>query len=102
MCTVSMVGDAYAKRWVPDTGTYPIVYPPQVQGTTYVLNSPVTRAEFDKLKAEVEEMKELLRAAKRIDEITNQPDCENADKLAVLRKVAELVGVDLTDVIGAS
>ena len=87
MCVVSMVGDAYNERWK---------WVPQVPA------NPNYRAEFDALKADVEEMKTLLRAAKRIDELTGQPDCENAEKLAVLRRVAELVGVDLADVIGSA
>lgn len=96
MCTVSAVGDLYRDRWtqpqVPNI--YPNTYQPNI-----VISMPVTRAEFDALKAEVEEMKSLLKAAKRIDELTGQPDCEMDEKLAVLRKVAEMVGVDLDDVL---
>lgn len=94
MCTVSVVGDHYSDKWkwVPQVPfqpnqTYPIV-------TTWV-----TRQEFDKLKREVGEMKELLIAAKRIDEVTGQPDCEMADKVAILRRIAELVGISLEDVL---
>lgn len=101
MCTVSVVGDFYADRWkwVPQYPpvVVPNVYPPQQHFTL-----GVSRAEFDALKREVAEMKELLIAAKRIDEVTGQPDCEMAEKLAVLRRVAELVGVDLDDVLGAT
>jgi hypothetical protein len=86
MCVVSMVGDHYAHRW--DQYIAPPTFP-----------WGPTRPEFEALKAEVAEMKELLIAAKRIDTVTGQPDCEMADKVALLRKVAEMVGVSLDDVL---
>ena len=52
-------------------------------------NSVVSRAEFDKLKRDVEE----LKRAKEYDE----PDCEMDEKVELIRKVAELVGVDIED-----
>jgi hypothetical protein len=58
--------------------------------------SAVPREEFDALKREVEELKKLLIAAKQYDDATGQPDCEQADKMALIRKLAELVGVDLS------
>lgn len=82
MCFVSVIGDAYQERWAPAPG--------------FQIVSPVTREEFVALKREVESMRDQLRAAKLIDFLTGQPDCETADKMAVLRKVAELVGVDLS------
>jgi hypothetical protein len=57
--------------------------------------SPVNREEFDALKRDVEEMKALLKRAKEYDERT----CENAEKVALIRKVAKLVGVDLREVL---
>jgi len=60
----------------------------------------VSREEFDRLKRDVEEMKALLKRAKEYDERNGEPDCEIDEKMATLRKVAELVGVNLDDVIG--
>lgn len=97
MCVISMVGDHYSDRWRPMvTPPYPSTAAPS---NVFV---GVSRAEFEALKAEVEEMKALLAAAKRIDELTGQPDCEQADKVKILRQVADLVGVSLDDVLGAS
>lgn len=86
MCAVSMVADDYRK-------TIPSIYP-------FVVNNGTgpTRAEFDALKREVEEMKELLKKAKAQDIAEGNPDCEMEEKVAFLRKIAELVGVDLEDV----
>ena len=59
---------------------------------------PVTFAEFFKLKAEVEELRRLLMAAKKFDEETKQPDCEMDEKVAFVKKLAEYVGVDMKEV----
>lgn len=89
MCTVSFVGQHYDDQ-----------YRPQIEPFTTVTSwvAGITREEFEQLKREVAEMKELLLAAKRIDEVTGQPDCEMPDKVDLLRRVAEAVGVDLADV----
>jgi hypothetical protein len=88
MCTVSMVADHYQDKWrhIYDQYTSP----------TYV--GP-TRAEFDALKKEVEDLKALLKRAKEYDVRNNEPDCEIAEKMEVLRKIAQLVGISLDDVI---
>jgi hypothetical protein len=95
MCVVSMVSDHYRDKWTPlgggggigggGAGYFPIL-------------DPISRAEFDKLKADVEEMKALLQRAKMYDAKNGEPDCEMADKVDLLRKVADLVGVSLDDV----
>ena len=91
MCVVSAIGN-YAET------TLPIAYPalshyPAPFGY-------VTISEFEALKSEVQELKNLLLAGKSYDEKTNQPNCEMEDKIAFLKKVAEFVGVDLEDVFG--
>jgi hypothetical protein len=100
MCVVSNLGDVYRDRWYPQQ---PVVWqPPQQPPTTWIFNGDTpSREEFDALKREVEEMHDLLRAAKRIDELTGEPDCEMDEKVALLKKVADAVGVDLSDVFHA-
>ena len=44
------------------------------------------------------ELKKLLLAAKGYDEKTGQPDCETDDKVALIKAVAEAVGVDFDSV----
>ena len=87
MCVVSMVGDHYNEKWnKPDY--------------SQIFNNlgNITRQEFDALKKEVEEMKELLKRAKIYDEVNNEPNCEMENKVATLRKIAELFGVDLDEI----
>lgn len=90
MCSVSMIGDHYNDKWkdawIPPPAGFQI--------------SGITRKEFDDLKRDVEEMKALLIRAKKYDEDNGEPDCEMDDKVALLKKVAELVGVDLSEVFG--
>lgn len=98
MCVVSMIGDHYGDKWhIPPTGWQPT----PVQDTIWrvTTNQTVTREEFDKLRADVEEMKQLLQKAKAYDERNNEPNCEMEDKIEVLRRVAELAGVDLSEVL---
>lgn len=88
MCTVSMIGDHFSEKWKQ---------PPYQQIFTNIPD--VSRAEFEALKKEVEEMKALLKRAKEYDEKNNEPNCEIEEKMAMLRKFADAVGIDLDDVI---
>jgi len=99
MCTVSMVGDFYGDKWgrkyddwfkqVPTTTDIKITIPEP---------PPISKEEFEALKKEVEDMKELLRRAKIYDEKNGEPHCEMEDKVAMLKKMAQLFGVDLSDI----
>lgn len=98
MCVVSNVGDYYG-RTIPNR--YPDWFPPQQTYPILPVTPPsVSQEEFDALKKEVEKMKKLIKKAKAIDEATEQPNCEKADKVAMLKRLAELVGVDLGEVFG--
>lgn len=127
MCVVSMVGDYFTDRWRqvpwidpgspyspanPGPGIYPtspntIPFTPPAaptDGTSPLVNifgnlGP-TKQEFEELKKEVMEMKELLKRAVAYDKANNEPDCQMEEKVQLLRKVAELVGVSLDDVFG--
>jgi len=85
MCMMSMVVDFYSEKFH--------------DGGVVQTAPPVTREEFEQLKREVLDMKELLKRAKEYDDRTGQPDCEKADKVDLLRQIAKLVGVDLTDAL---
>jgi hypothetical protein len=89
MCVVSMIGDHYNDKWNPP-------YQPSVTYTWTTVGP--TQEEFDNLKKEVIEMKELLKKAKIYDEKSNEPDCEMEEKMNFLREVAKLVDVDLDEV----
>jgi len=54
---------------------------------------------LETIKKEVEEMKALLKRAKEYDEKNNEPNCEIEEKMVMLRKFADAVGIDLDDVI---
>jgi hypothetical protein len=91
MCVVSFVGGHYEEKWKDR-------YPEPVW-TNFSFGVGPSQMEFDQLKKEVAEMKELLRKAKIYDEVNNEKDCEMESKMEFLRKVAKLVGVDLDDVL---
>ena len=91
-----MIGDHFGDKWEPFRQPTP-----NTPDNPFFVNWPTpgpTQAEFDALKKEVTDMKELLKRAKIYDEKNNEPNCEIEDKMDFLRKVAALVGVDLDDV----
>lgn len=94
MCMVSNIGDGMRDEWKKRP------WYPQIQPISPPLPPPVIdRAEFDRLKKEVEELHKLLKAAQEFDAATGQPECEVDEKVAILRKVAKIVGVSLDDVL---
>ena len=100
MCSASMIGDYYRDKWAGNpwiNTTIPNHFPQYPNMAGPVTFSPVTKEDFDKLKAEVMEMKELLKRAIKYDEVNNQPHCETEEKMELLRKVAAMVGVNLDD-----
>ncbi len=105
MCTVSMVGDDIRDRW---SRRYPWIerspQHPEWPNVPLAPNSApqeVSKQEFDALKREVEDLKALLARAKKYDEDNGEPDCEMDEKVALIKKVADLVGVDLSEIFGA-
>lgn len=100
MCTVSNIGDGWGKTFPPN---HPWIQP-YIDPSSPPIPSPiligVSREEFEALRKEVQELKKLLKAAKHFDEVTGQPDCEVDEKVALIKKIAEYVGVDLSDVLG--
>lgn len=103
MCTVSMIGDGwrdqFPTRW-PDIYTHIPTTDnnKNVSAAAFEEYKRKNEAEIAKLRKEIEELKELLLAAKKFDEKTGQPNCEADDKVALIKKIAEMVGVDMNDV----
>jgi hypothetical protein len=97
MCVVSNTGDFFGQRipreypWVtpsnPGTWTHPFIVP-----------APPSKEELDKLKREVDLMKELLVSAKKYDQDNNEPECEIDEKIEKLKAIASIVGISLDDV----
>lgn len=96
MCVVSAIGDDWSRR----TPGWPGIIPPPSYVTSVEFEAwkSMHIAEFNKLKEEFEALKELLKAAKIYDEATDQPNCEMDEKVEILKKVAKLLGVDLSGV----
>lgn len=95
MCVVSMVGDHYHdkfRRYIAPEPMWRDFGPNQTRPLL-----PVERSEFEQLKRDVAEMKELLKRAVEYDRVTGQPHCENEEKWALLKSVAEAVGISLDD-----
>lgn len=102
MCTVSAIGDNWKDTFPFRYPSWPYIQPSTLPTPTFsspvVIQQGVSQEEFDKLKKDVEELKELLKAAKKYDEATGQKDCEMDEKVEFIKKIAKFVGVDLNDV----
>lgn len=103
MCIVSNIG----RDWTQDfpnrfPWATPGIYPPYSSGGAPEpdLSKYATKEEIEALRKEMKELKKLLKAAKRYDEKTGQPDCEVEEKVELIKKIADLVGVDMSKVLG--
>ena len=102
MCTVSMIGDHYRDTWFPGVPVDPLPFRPfdpdkragREDIAKILQGQQVTRAEFDALKREVENMRELLKRAVDYDKRTGQEHCETDSKVELLKKIAKAVGID--------
>ena len=83
------------KTW-PDVNPIP-PYNPTPWVTPMVPFDPdkVSREEFDRVKQELEDLKKLLKRAKKYDKDNNEPDCEIDEKVETLKKIAKAFGVDI-------
>lgn len=97
MCVVSMMGDYFEDKFKKA----PWIYPNPGGGSDtpsspYRINlSGVTKEEFEALKKEVQILSDLLKAALEYDKKNNEPNCEKADKIALLKALAKELGVKL-------
>jgi hypothetical protein len=100
MCVYSMVMDHYKDRFAPwDTWTNPpIPYRPQVspqppedfkEQLDRLLN-PKPSPEVEALRELIKEFREALAAAKLVDVLTDQPDCEDPVKAKLEDRVKAL------------
>lgn len=90
MCVVSAIVGNQEQRWQQ---VYPWAFnPPRFA------SFEVSEADWSSLKKEVEELRTLIVAAKKYDEFTLQPHCEHADKVALMRRLADMVGVSYGEI----
>ena len=99
MCVVSMTGDYFSDKWKNNPSiNWPNVNNLPNSSMTYPQIDPgVTKQEFEQLKKEVLEMKELLKRSIEYDKKNNEPHCEIAEKIITIKQIANLLGVDLND-----
>jgi hypothetical protein len=93
-----MIGDHYNEKWRQPNYDWLKPYIVNTSNTTFNASALVSRREFEELKNEVIELKKLLERAIDYDKRNNEPNCEIEEKVALLKKVAELVGISLEDI----
>jgi hypothetical protein len=106
MCIASMISDDYSKS-LPWRQPSPILPPypginPDPNPFDKLLTppaSPISREEWEALRKEVEELRELLSKAKQYDAAHDEPDCESEEKVAFAKKLGEAFEVDIEQVL---
>lgn len=88
-----MIGDYYRE-------TFPQRYPWVQTTETNIIYYQVSREEFEALREDVQEMKALLIRAKIYDEANGEPNCEMEEKIEMIKRIADMVGIDLHEVFG--
>lgn len=104
MCIVSNIGDNWRNNWIQPENPYkeiPKIFESNADRKAIEelqKSNKKLADEMRALKKEMESLKKLLKAAKVYDEETGQKDCEMDDKVALIKKIADLVGVDMKEV----
>ncbi len=86
MCVMSMVMDDWQHRF------------PDLTPNQNSLKITLLEQEVKVIREELVELKKLLLAAKAYDDATGQPDCEIQEKVDLIKRIAEAVGLDFEDV----
>ena len=90
MCVVSMVYDHFKHEFDGLNGlkTETIVSAPAINLTpSFVV---ISQEEITSIRSLIQEFREAVAAAKVVDKLTNQPDCEDPEKKKLEDRVAEL------------
>lgn len=93
MCVVSMVLDDFNRRnqpWIDPIKEWPM------PNGGFIRSGP-SYEEFEALRKEVEKLKEEVAAARKQDEENGEPECEMEEKKELIKKICELVGVDIKE-----
>jgi hypothetical protein len=92
-----MISEYYTEKWNDFNAISGIgidTFVPIISGGSI---TQISRIEFDSLRKDVQEMRELLTKALAYDRMTNQAECSNEEKLDRLEKIAQFAGIDCTD-----
>lgn len=88
MCTVSMIMDHYRDKWnEKGWDHYQQQHPP--------IFPSIPNSEIEALKKDIEELKKLLKRAKKYDEDNGEPDCELDSKKKIIKDIADSMGIPI-------
>ncbi len=103
MCVVSNMIDYHKDWWHPGPWPPPnavpmkISVPEWVPPTTTTIDVTWSPPYTGPTKEQFQEFLELLKAGKKYDKATGQPDCELAEKKKLVMELAKKLGIPLPD-----
>ncbi len=88
MCTLSMVYDHFDKQFPDPSDWHRWVQPPAIAPAIapYQPQSPMV----EEMRKLIAEFREAVAAARKVDVLTKQPDCEDPEKARLTERVAQL------------
>ena len=88
MCVVSMVYDHFKDKFPPTIDPIPMPY---IQPLSPQITQTITyQPDLTELKQLIKEFREAIAAAKKVDKLTGQPDCEDPAKAKLEERVVAL------------
>ena len=87
MCVVSNIYD-YGRQQIEQQW-------PWVTPSIESVPPEVTKEDIAEIRRELAELRDLIKAGQRYDEATGQPDCELEEKTELIRRLAELLDVEI-------
>lgn len=88
MCVVSMIGDYWTEKTLPNSPYRTWIYEPY---------RSYPEQDIDLLRKDLEELKLLIKAGQRYDEQLGEPHCEHKEKVELIKKLAKIAGVSMDE-----
>lgn len=96
MCVVSMVHDYYKDR-IPESWPWRLLPEPSDRkprgnplGNGFPYGPPIPSKEIQDLRKLIDDFRQAVEAAKKVDALTAQPDCVDPKKATLEQRVEEL------------
>ena len=75
------------------------MFPPAIVNPTDSARIAILENQVIALRTELLALKDLITAAQKFDRATGQEECESEEKIAKLKNICDVAGIDLSDIV---